>query len=112
MGAEASDGTTLTLAYFPFGVCAGPALVHFSPTPTLSTPAFGTDRLAALFCTAAFTGAPAFGGALAFGAASAFAGLALDEATFDETAFDGAAFDEAAPMLFAITEAFRAAACQ
>lgn len=58
--AKADDDATLTLACFLFGACVGSALGLSNPVPILSTPAFVTDGIAVLFCTAAFTGAPAF----------------------------------------------------
>jgi hypothetical protein len=110
IGAKASDGATLTLTCFPFG--AGPTLGFFILAPILSTPAFGIDRLAMLFCTVAFAGAPDFVATLAFGVASAFTGAALDEEAFDEATFDGAAFDEATQVLFGVAETFGVVAFQ
>jgi hypothetical protein len=57
---------------FSLGTCDSYVLDLFNLVPILSTPAFGTNGITALFGTTAFTGALAFGGMLAFGAAPAF----------------------------------------
>jgi hypothetical protein len=107
--AKAGDGAASTLACFPLGACAGSALGLFNPGLILSTPAFDTDGIATLFCTAAFAGASAFEGAPVFGVALAFGmDLGWDGAAFDEAIFDSAAFDEAAPVPLDVVGGFRA----
>jgi hypothetical protein len=70
----------------------------------LSTPAFGTAGIAALFGMVAFTVAPAFGGTLALNVAPAFGTNFI----WEGATFDGAAFDEAAPVPIGAMGALRA----
>jgi hypothetical protein len=59
--AEAGDGLTSILAYFPFPVGNGAAAGHFVPVLILSTQALCTVTIAAVFDVAVLEGAPVFG---------------------------------------------------
>jgi hypothetical protein len=106
--AEAGDGITSTLAYFPFGACDESAFGLFVPLLILSTLTFNVVTITLLSDTTTIVGTPAVGSALALDATLAFGtDFAWEGAG---AAFAKAIFDEAAPVPFGAAGAFGAIA--